>query len=87
MSNVTIDELISEFRRLGVTGDGDNGKTAIEWSLEWRCGQDKARRLLHQAKGAGILQVGLAQREGLDGICRPTRVYAIQFDVPTRKKK
>jgi hypothetical protein len=86
---ITLDELVSELRRLGVDDaqkDSD-GLTAVEWATVWKCTECTARRKLNVAKEHGLLRMGRKARECLNGAVSAVPCYSIVLpDKPSAKK-
>ena len=74
LAGIDLDELL---RELGDVEPGDEYRTAREWADLLGVGQDRAKRLLHQAHAAGRLRVTRVYRVAIDGTRRNVPVYAI----------
>lgn len=77
---IDLDELL---RELGDVEPGDEYRTSREWAGLLGVGEDKAQRLLQQARDIGRLRVTRVYRTAIDGTRRSVSVYAI--DVGERR--
>lgn len=68
----TLNDLLAHLR--GST-EMQGAYTSGEWAEHFGICKPKMMRLLHEAKAAGALEVGRADRESLDGLVRPMAVY------------
>lgn len=74
------EDLISELIRLGVSNPvkvPDDAKTMEEWATEWKCGDNKARRIVRELNAKGHIESLRPQIVGLDGRPNRTSVYRI----------
>lgn len=87
--SITLDELMSELVRLGVTPGQGNGKSVKEWQDEWRVSKNEAVRVIRRCQAAGLVTVSREGRPAMDGTMRPVPVYAIRVEPekPVRRGK
>jgi hypothetical protein len=78
LAGIDLDDLL---RELGDVAPGDEYRTAREWAELLGVGQDRAKRLLHQAHAVGRLRVTRVYRVAIDGTRRNVPVYAIDVGV------
>lgn len=85
-SSITLDELLSEFEKLGVTAfPNDEGLTCHEYSEKWGVGREKARCLLVKLRDAGVLENGWKSSTRIDGATSRVPVYRITIEEPKKR--
>jgi hypothetical protein len=83
MVKITIDELVAELDRLGVTSD-DEGLTAEEWSRQWGCYVTTARKRIRLAMDHGLVACGRKTIRRLNG--QAVLVPCYRITMPEKKK-
>jgi len=78
-SDFTLDDLLSALEEQEQVESG-NFHTTNEWCEILGTSGYKVAKLLHLALKKGVLLRAKHQREGLDGINRPTQVYAFNVE-------
>jgi hypothetical protein len=90
-ADITLDELLAEYRRLGL-GREDEGLTTLEYGERWKLASNAVLRRLKLAARAGMLRAGRKTVSRVDGV--PTLVPCYTIELPAagrpgkaRKKK
>ena len=78
-SDFTLDELLNVLKAQEQT-EGSGFHTRCEWQEVLGVTGYKIAQLLHLAMQNGILLRAKHQREGIDGMWRPTQVYAFAVE-------
>lgn len=83
-ADITIDELLAEYARLGATNEA-KGLSVRELCDKLGRTEDVVRKLLRRAQAAGVLRVGRKMIARLDGVGTPVPAY--WFERPKRGRK
>lgn len=76
-ANFTLNDLLAY---LGKGSAPSEAFTLAEWARHFQISTERMKRLLQEAKTAGLLTVGRAPRESLDGLMRSVAVYGFALE-------
>ena len=83
---MNLDELLAEYKRLGVlNASDDEGLTTNELAEKWRVPHSTAKKMLRRFHNAGWLRVGRKTVTRFDGV--QTRVSCYRIEVPKEQAK
>lgn len=85
---ITLDELLTEFERLGVNHKqiSQEFKTLTEWSDEWAIARSAAQKIVTKASKQGLVSVTKKPVTAIDGSIRQVPAYKIVLPKAGRKR-
>ena len=83
--SITLDELLAELNRLDQR-EAVQGYSLRELMAKTGRSDEKTKDLIRRGKEAGLITVGRAPREALDGAMRPVPVYIFKPPEKSRGK-
>lgn len=87
-SEITLSELMAEYRRLNIGCQKDSdGLTVAEWSEQWSVTPKRAREVIAKFSNSGWVTVGRKTARAIDGRACLVPVYKIEVPESAETKK